>query len=227
MQIGLNILLDRLKQSIATARELASFLGKRSNLEEQQAHGLRRLIRATHESLRRPDHRQGSYFRQVDEVNRIHDQMAENGIQFAMSLHQMHDDLNQMAVDMDRGRKQWKQSGLQSEGRVNEAVSMMEKAKRKYYSLAEDYDRVRTGERSGGFSLRGPRSGAQYEEELQRKVQTADQEYQSRVQSAAAQRQELIQAGRPQTVAAIQELITECDSAITVQLQKFGKLRLG
>lgn len=215
--------MDRLKQSIATARELASFLGKRSALEEQQAHGLRRLIRATHESLRRPDHRQGSYFRQVDEVNRIHDQLAENGIQFGLSLHQMHDDLNEMAVNMERGRKQWKQTGLQAEGRVIEAISMMEKSKRKYYSLAEDYDRVRTGERTGGFSLRGPRSGAQYEEDLQRKVQSADQEYQSRVQSAAAQRQELVQAGRPQSVSAIQELISECDASITVQLQKFGQ----
>ncbi len=103
----------------------------------------------------------------------------------------------------------------------------MEKAKLKYDSLAEDYDRVKTGDRQAGrvFGLRGPRSAAQLEEDLQRKVQAADTDYMSKVQTAKSQRQELLTSLRPQAVEALQNLIRECDSALTMQMQKFGEKR--
>lgn len=149
--------------------------------------------------------------------------MADNGLQFAMSLHQMSDDLNEMAANIDRGRKQWKQSGLNAEKRVQDAEALMEKAKAKYDSLAEQYDRARTGERqSGKFGLKGTKSAAQQEEALHTKVQAADSDYASKVQAAKTQRQELISTLRPQAVRALQDLIAECDSGLTLQLQKFG-----
>lgn len=150
--------------------------------------------------------------------------MADHGIQFAMSLHQMSDDLNEMAANIERGRKQWKQSGLSAEKRVQDAEILMEKAKTKYDSLAEQYDRARTGERqSGKFGLKGTKSAAQQEEALQFKLQQADSDYASKVQSAQTQRQELLSTLRPQAVRALEDLITECDSGLTLQLQKFGK----
>lgn len=102
---------------------------------------------------------------------------------------------------------------------------MMEKAKGKYDSLAEDYDRARTGDKQSGrvFGLKGPKSAAQHEEDLHRKVQAADADYASKVQTAQSQRQELVSTSRPQTVKALQDLTSECDSGLTVQLQKFGK----
>ena len=150
--------------------------------------------------------------------------MADNAVQFALSLHQMHEDLHELAVNMERGRKQWKQNGLASEKRVQDAESLMEKAKSKYDSLAEDYDRARTGDKQSGrvFGLKGPKSAAQHEEDLLKKLQQADSDYQSRVQTAKSQRQELVSSLRPQAVRALQDLISECDSALTLQLQKFG-----
>ena len=150
--------------------------------------------------------------------------MADNGIQFALSLHQMHEDLHDLAAHMERGRKSWKQTGLSAEKRVQDSESMMEKAKAKYDSLAEDYDRARTGDKQSGrvFGLKGPKSAAQHEEDLNRKVQAADADYASKVQTAQSQRQELVSTLRPQTVKALQDLIRECDSGLTLQLQKFG-----
>ena len=58
--IGVNTLLNRLKQSIASARDFAAFLKKRSSLEEEQATGLKRLARSQLESLKRIEVRSGS-----------------------------------------------------------------------------------------------------------------------------------------------------------------------
>ncbi|KAL8792613.1 MAG: hypothetical protein Q9195_004836 [Heterodermia aff. obscurata] len=224
--IGINTLLTRLKQSIASAREFSAFLKKRSTLEEEHAQGLKKLCRSSHEATRRPDNRQGSYAQNYDETIRIHDRMADNGVQFALSLHQMHEDLHDLAANMERGRKHWKQNGLSAEKRVQDSESMMEKAKTKYDSLAEDYDRARTGDKQAGrvFGLKGPKSAAQHEEDLNRKVQAADSDYQSKVQLARSQRQELVSTLRPQAVKSLLDLIGECDAGLTLQLQKFASI---
>lgn len=150
--------------------------------------------------------------------------MADHGQQFAVSLQQMSDDLHELASNVERGRKQWKQTGLAAEKKVVDAEALAEKAKAKYDSLAEQYDRVRTGDKQGGkFGLKGHKSAAQHEEDLLRKVQNADSEYASKVSAAQAARQELLSTHRPQAVHNLQQLISECDSGLTLQQQKFGE----
>ena len=196
---------------------------KRAALEEEHAQGLKKLCRTSHDTTRRPESRQGSYSRSFDEITRIHDNMADNGIQFALSLHQMHEDLQELAAEKDRSRKQWKQTGLSAEKRVQDSEAAMEKAKAKYNYLAEDYDRARTGDKqTGRFGLKGPKSAAQVEEDLHRKVQAADTDYAFKVQTAQGLRRELVSTSRPQTAQALQQLINECDSGLTLQMQKFG-----
>lgn len=153
--------------------------------------------------------------------------MAENGIQFALNLHHMQEHLLDHAATIERGRRHWKQTGLSAEKRVQDAESMLTKAKAKYDSLAEDYDRARTGDKQGGrvFGLKGPKSAAQHEEDVHRKLQAADSEYSTRVQTAQSQRQELLENLRPQATKAIQDLINECDAGLTMQLQRFGEIR--
>jgi len=213
---------------LTMSKDFAIFLKKRASLEEEQAHGLRKLCRTTTDSVRRPDARQGSYAKQLEETVRIHDRIADNGLSFAGSLHQMNEDLLELAGAMERGRKHWKQTGLSAEKRVHDAELLMEKAKTKYDSMAEEYDRARTGgvHASKKFGLKGPKSGAQYEEDLLRKVEASDNDYASKVQAANGQRQELLHTLRPQAVKALRDLINECDSGLTLQLQKFGRFLL-
>jgi hypothetical protein len=151
--------------------------------------------------------------------------MADNGIQFALSLHQMHEDLDVLSNNMERGRKNWKHEGLDAEKRASDAEAAMLKAKAKYDSLAEDHDRARTGDVKGSrrLGLKGPKSAEQYEQDLLRKTQAADADYEEKVGLAKSQREQLLSVGRPQAVKALQELIHECDSGLTLQLQKFGK----
>ncbi|EEQ35267.1 Rho GTPase-activating protein [Microsporum canis] len=230
--IGVATLLTRLKQSISSAKDFATFLRKRAILEDEHAQGLKKLARAMHDSSMRQDNRQGSFARSYNEMNMIHDRVADHGVLFSQSLLQMAEELNDLAASMERGRKQWKQNGLTAEKRVQDAEMLAEKAKAKYDSLAEQYDRARTGERQAGkFGLKGPKSAAQQEEDLLRKLQQADSDYSTKVQAAQTQRQELVATLRPQATRALQDLIMECDSGCTLQLQKFAsfneKLLLG
>lgn len=208
-----------------TEKDFSNFLKKRAALEEEHAQGLRKFSRSLHDAAHRPENRQGTYGSSVNELHRFHDRMADHGLQFSVSLQQMADDMHELASNIEKGRKQWKQTGLTAEKKVLEAEASAEKAKAKYDSLAEQYDRVRTGDKQGGkFGLKGPKSAAQHEEDLLRKVQTADGDYSSKVLAAQAARQELVSTHRPQAVHNIQQLTKECDSGLTLQLQKFGML---
>lgn len=199
---------------------------KRSTLEDEHAQGLKKLARLAQEAANRSDARRGTYGSAQDEVNRIHERMADHGLQFAVSLYQMSEDLQELANNIEAGRKQWKHTGLGAEKKVQDAEGLAEKAKAKYDTLAEQYDRVKTGDKQGGkFGLKGHKSAMQQEEDLSRKVQNADSDYQAKVQAARSARQELISTHRPQTVHHLRQLILECDSGLTLQLQKFGMCR--
>lgn len=231
--IGINTLLNRLKQSIASARDFADFLRKRSRLEEEQAKGLKGLAKAQMDAARRPDSKSGSYALQLGELLHVHERMGDNGMQFALSLHQMHEDLNTLTAEIERGRKQQKHEGLDAEKKAFDAEQAMQKAKARYDTLAESYDRARTGDTKGSrrLGLKGPKSAEQVETEMLHKVQAADSEYEEKVKQARTQRDHLIRSGRPQAVKALQSLIKECDQALTLQLQKYAsfneKLLLG
>ncbi|KAI5801509.1 hypothetical protein DFH27DRAFT_60161 [Peziza echinospora] len=225
--IGLSTLLTRLKQSIASCREFAGFLKKRANIEEEHAQGLRKLTKLTYESPKRLDCRHGSFLRQFDETTSIHDRIAENGLRFSLELHQMYEDLMELANNMERGRRHWKMAGTVSEKKAHEDMVGLEKAKAKYDQIAEEYERARGGDKRArdfkpgrGFA----RTNAQLEEDLQKRVLQADQEYAQRVQVVNAHRGELLSVQRPQAVKALKDLVFECDSSLTFQLQKFATL---
>ena len=136
----------------------------------------------------------------------------------------MYTDLQELAADKERARKQLKHDSSTAERRVQDAEGAMQKAKAKYNSLAEDYDRARTGDRqSSRFGLKGPKSAAQVEEDLHRKMQSADSDYSSKVQQAQSLRADLVNTQRPQAIRTLEQLINECDAALALHLQNFGQ----
>lgn len=212
-------------------QDFAGFLKERASLEEKHANGMKRLTRSTHDLIRRPESRQGSFAQNYDEFTRTHERIADHGSQFSNAILQMSEELYELATNSDKGRKHWKQTGLSAEKRVQDAEHAMEKAKAKYNSLAEQFDRARTGERQSGKLAGFKKSAAQQEEDLQRKVEAADGDYAHKVQAAQTMQNELVTVLRPQTVAALQDLIKETDAGLTVQMQRFAaqteKLLLG
>ncbi|KAF7541048.1 hypothetical protein G7Z17_g12054 [Cylindrodendrum hubeiense] len=225
-EIGIATLLNRLKQSIASAKEFGLFLKKRSTLEEDHAQGLKKLSRSTQDSMRRPDHRQGTFGAAYDEMMHTHDRMAENGLQFASSLHTMHDEIIELAANAERNRKTWKTNGLSAEQKVADMEQAMRKSKSKYDTLSDDYERVKMGEarQSGKMfgALKGHKSAAQHEEELLKKVQAADQTYHGHVQALQTEKATLLSTTRPEAVKALQDLIKEIDLGVSLQMQKLA-----
>ncbi|KAK8103745.1 beta-chimaerin [Apiospora kogelbergensis] len=159
-----------------------------------------------------------------EEMLIIHDRMAENGVQFAVSLHQMQEDLIEVANIAEKHRKGWKQNGLAAEARLQDIESAMRKSKAKYDALADEYERVKTGEaRQGGrFGFKGPKSAAQQEEDLLRKTQAADTDYMTKVQNYQAEKATMDSSTRPEAIKALTDLVRECDSGTTLQMQKFA-----
>ncbi|KAI1500671.1 hypothetical protein F5X99DRAFT_419093 [Biscogniauxia marginata] len=223
--IGVTTMLNRLKQSIVSAKEFALFLKKRSVLEEEHAKGMKKLCRQTQDNMHHGEHRQGTFAQSYEDMLLIHERMAENGTQFALSLHQMHEDLMEVASVAEKHRKGWKQSGTAAEQRLADLEAAMRKSKHKYDSLAEEYDRVRTGEAKQGprvFGIKGPKSAAQQEEDLLRKTQAADTDYMSKVQAYQTEKANMVSTTRPEAIKALQDLIRECDSGTVLQMQKFA-----
>ena len=208
----------------SVAQEFAFFLKKRSQLEEEHASGMKKLCRMSNDVMRRPEHRQGTWAHAYEDVMVMHERMCENSIQFAGSLHHMHEDLLEMAALAEKSRKGWKQNGLTAETRIQELEQQMKKSKARYDQLAEEYDRVRTGDSrsSGKGFFKSVKSAAQQEEELLRKLQTADQDYRSRVDMFRHERASVTSTTRPDAVKGLQDLIRECDAGLSLQLQKFA-----
>ncbi|KAI1749280.1 hypothetical protein F4782DRAFT_533568 [Xylaria castorea] len=223
--IGITTLLTRLKQSIASAKEFAIFLKKRSVLEEEHARGMKKLCKLSQDNIHHADHRQGTFAKSYEEMLAIHDRMAENGTQFAFSLHQMHEDLLEVAAVAEKHRKGWKQNGLAAEQRLVDIESAMRKSRAKYDALADEYERVRTGEAKQGprvFGIKGSKSAAQQEEYLLHKTQAADTDYKGKVEAYQSEKATMESTTRPEAIRALQDLVRECDSGTTLQLQKFA-----
>lgn len=196
-------------------------------LEDEHANGLKKLCRTSQDNMMRGEHRTGSFAKAYEEMMATHERMAENGTQFALSLHGMHEDLMELAAIAEKSRKGWKQNGLVAEQKVVDLDAAMRKSKAKYDALAEEYDRARTGDtagRQGGkmFGFKGPKSSAQHEEDLHRKTSAAETDYKGKVQVLLDERKELITKTRPETVKALQDITRETDAGTVLQMQKFG-----
>lgn len=219
-------LFDRYKDQNAHTRpsqDFSTFLRKRSLLEEDHTAGLKKLARALNEASTKPDNRQHSLAECNKSMATMHEKMGENSFRFAARLHELSEQLGDLAGNLERGRKTLKSENAAAEKSVKDAEIAAEKAATKYHGLAEQYEKARGGEATKGkFGIK--KSGAQFEEELLRKVQVADADYVSKVKAAQSARADLINTKRPKTVKALQELILEADSGLSMQMQKFGMI---
>jgi len=160
----------------------------------------------------------------IQDILEVYTQMAKHSSEFFLYLNQMQYDLNQLAEDAERERKQIKQSGLAAEQRVLDAERQMERAKAKYDVLARELSNARRSLKNSSlrFTLRGPKSIEQFEEDLCHKVNVADEDYQAKVKNARQMRQELMSALRPNAVNSLKSLISQIDTTLKKQMHELG-----
>ena len=222
--VGITALLARLKQSIYSAKEFATFVKKKAQVDSEHYMAMKKISRHSRESIRREDGRQGTFVSQVDEIIRVNEKISDVGSSHVASLQIMHDEIMDMVKNYEKTRKTIKESSLRNEKNVSDAEQAGEKAKAKYGSLCEELERMRVGDPTKNKFGFKKASTAQHEEELTRKVSAADDDYKQKVDSAQRMRKELINKLRPASVKELKELTMECDAAISLQLAKYANL---
>jgi hypothetical protein len=134
----------------------------------------------------------------------------------------MYDELTSLIGTVSRSRKLIKDEHKRKEKECIDAISAADKSKTKYNHLCEDLDRLKTSDpNKKSFSLKN-KTIEQQEDELTRKVDTADQEYKLKVQVCKKLKDEILVIHRPNNTKKLKNLILELDIALNLQLQKYA-----
>lgn len=220
--LALDVLLTRLKQLLNTGEEFARYIKKKAQVEDDHYTQLKKTAAHTRQvSANNGKLKQDSFSRQFDKIVEFDDTQYGVGNAYVKALNVMFDELMSLVDTVLRLRKMIKEEGKRKEKECQDAIVAAEKAKLKYFHLAEDLDRLRTADPNKKlFSLRN-RLVTQQEEDMQRKVNAADQDYKMKVTTCKKLKDEIMVLHRPNNSKKLKELILQMDIAMNLQLQKY------
>ncbi|GAA5933758.1 uncharacterized protein JCM15063_001410 [Sporobolomyces koalae] len=149
LDCGLPLLLDRLKQSMSSCRETSNFLKKRAQIEDEYARSMSKLVKSSIESYGLSEGKAGTFVNSYVSLLKSHDLLADNRIKFASQLAEMAEELSTLNKEVDRIRKSSKDLGTRLERGLSEQDAMVDKARTRFDSAAEELERlllVKSGE---------------------------------------------------------------------------------
>ncbi|CAH6719074.1 RHO GTPase-activating protein Rgd1p [[Candida] jaroonii] len=221
--LSLDILLERLKKSINTGEEFSKYIKKKAIIEDDHYSQLKKFGSQFRASLKNPSKlKSDSFSNRLDQIIEFDEKSYNVGSSYVTALNVMYDELSSLIVTMGRSRKQIKEEGKRKEKECQDSITAAEKAKQKYYHLCDDLDKLKNGDPSKkSFSLTN-KSAEQQEDDLQRKVDLADQDYKSKVSICKKLKDEILMVYRPNHSKKLKNLILEMDIAMNVQLQKLA-----
>ncbi|ORX39261.1 hypothetical protein BD324DRAFT_619059 [Kockovaella imperatae] len=158
MDGSLSLLADRIKQSIASCKQVAVFFRSRAEIEEKYARSLQELYRTTGDVYSRADCKAGTFVSAYHSGLRLQSQVAENKLRFAQRLNEMSDELLGLAREGERLRKMHKENGMRYQGILQESEMVMDKAKSRFDSTAEELERVLVAKEGESMKDSGMRS---------------------------------------------------------------------
>ncbi|PWY98116.1 RhoGAP-domain-containing protein [Testicularia cyperi] len=249
---GMPLLFDRIKQSMVSAREAAAFLKKRAAIEEEYARAMAKLSRSTLETYSLSDAKAGSFVRSWHSMMKTHDTLADNRIRFAAKLGEMSDELNNLAKEVDKSRKQAKETGTRLEKNLQEAEAGVEKARGRFDTAAEDLERllllksgestksgeIQSGSGGGGkrtlgkaigksgllFKNKNPQQILKQEEDIRARTSTASDAFRKEVLSTQGMRQEYFNLQLPRILRTLKENAEEIDNGTQYHLARYAFL---
>ncbi|TKY88907.1 hypothetical protein EX895_002148 [Sporisorium graminicola] len=139
---GMPLLFDRIKQSMVSAREASVFLKKRAIIEEEYARSMAKLARSTFETYSLSDAKAGTFVKSWHSIVKTHETLSDNRLRFASKLSEMGDELSNLAKEVDKSRKQARETGLRLEKNLQDAEAGVEKARGRFDTAAEDLERL-------------------------------------------------------------------------------------
>lgn len=220
---SLDLLLTRLKQSIMTAEEFAKYIKKKAMLDDDHYTQVKKAAAHARASMKNSNKlKNDSFSSKLDQIIEFDEVLYGPGSSYVKALNVMYDELTALVATVSRNRKIIKEEGKRKEKDCSDSIVAAEKAKQKYFHLCEDLEKLKSSDpNKKSFSLKN-KSVEQQEDDLQRKVDSADQDYKSKVNTCKKLKEEILMLHRPNNSKKLKNLILEMDIAMNVQLQKYA-----
>ncbi|KAI0057203.1 RhoGAP-domain-containing protein [Artomyces pyxidatus] len=252
LDCGVNLLMDRIKQSMVSCREASVFFKKRAVLEEEYGRNMQKLSKNTSEVYAMNDGKAGSFVAAWQSTMKIHEIMAENRIRFAQRLNEMSEELATLAKEVDKNRKQTKELHNRYERSLTDSEMFLDKCKTRFDMSAEELERIllqkegeslketglqgRTpagGKRAigkavakGGLLLKGKNPGniQRQEDDIRARVSVASDAYRKAVTETQSIRQEYFNFQYPRILRSLKECADEIDLGTQYHLTRYAFL---
>jgi hypothetical protein len=211
-QVGYQILLKRIKESIASATTVALFLNKRALFEQEYSKNMARAIGPM-------NGKQGKFAACWSKFMDIHNKSAQKTLSFSAALLEMSENITTLARNTERSRKQLKESANQSYRQVQEAEAALEKAKLKFEKYTSELAQP-SEPQLFGISMKG----LKFAEDPSQKVSSANAAYKSQLQYTNQTRDQYFKKYLPSIIQSLTETIDDCDICLQKYLTKYAAL---
>ncbi|GEQ66346.1 hypothetical protein JCM33374_g9 [Metschnikowia sp. JCM 33374] len=219
---ALEVLLTRLKQSLNTGDEISKYVKRKAMIEDEHYGSLKKYSANLRTNMKASKSiKNDTFSRRFDSIVEFDEKLYSVGSSYVAALNVMHDELVSLMNTVSRTRKTIKDECKRKEKECSDAILLAEKARQKYYHLCDDLEKLKTSDPNKKSFLKN-KTAEQQEDELQRKVDAADQDYKSKVSHCRKIKDEILMIHRPTHTKKLKNLILELDIAMNVQLQKFA-----
>jgi len=111
-------------------------------VEDEYGRTLQKTARSAAEVYAQNEGKAGSFVTAWQSSMRVHEVMADNRVKFAARLNEMSDELNNLAKEVEKNRKQTKDLSSRYEKSLTDAEAATEKAKARLISTHEELERI-------------------------------------------------------------------------------------
>ncbi|KAG0026325.1 hypothetical protein BGZ81_006458 [Podila clonocystis] len=232
--------------------DLISFLKKRSVMEAEYGANILKLASGFRDTYRQQSStvisdtsvsgssyvKQGSYGEGWIHILEMHERMGNNRLEFSRDLQVISEELSTIYKETDRSRKQFKEAGAKQERIVQEHEQNLEKAKQKYDSSTEEWERAilqkaadpsapkKTMSKTMAMNIfRQPKSVNQLhrqEEEAKAKAASAHEHYKTQLAKTNDTRQFYFARTLPNILKNLKDTIDESDLSLQYYLMRYG-----
>ncbi|KAF9430731.1 hypothetical protein BGZ94_004500 [Podila epigama] len=182
--------------------------------------------------------KQGSYGEGWSLILEMHERLGNNRLEFSRDLQVVSEELSAIYKETDRSRKQFKEAGAKQERIVQEHEQNLEKAKQKYDTLTEEWERAilqkaadptapkKTMSKTMAMNIfRQPKSVSQLhrqEEEARAKATAAHEQYKAQLAKTNDIRQYYFARTLPSILKNLKDTIDESDMSLQYYLMRYG-----
>ncbi|KAJ3327639.1 hypothetical protein HDU76_011402 [Blyttiomyces sp. JEL0837] len=240
---GFALLLDRIKENMHSTKEAVAFLKKRATIEEEYGKSMVKLAQSI--TTQKSDGKEGSYNESWKQFVSVHEKVGEIRLKFGQAIAGVAEELSSLHKNTERSRKQLKEAGVKHWRVVHDSENNLEKAKTRYESLSEEWERAILNKEDGGSSgLAGRRQGMtksfstpihlwmqssnnpaklqKIEEDARAKAATANENYKKQLDLTNVARANYFQIHLPRFIRMLKETNDACDKGLQSQLLKYA-----